>query len=148
VDNRTWVVLADEASAKLYESKAAERNWKLVAEMSHPESRAKESELVSDKPGRVQQSEGYRSAMEPPTPRKKVEVDRFAREVAQTLDDAAAKRAFDRLILVAAPPFLGVLRQHLSGRVQKHVVATIEKDYLHLDLREVRERLDVQFETR
>jgi len=144
VDTRTWVVLADAASAKLYESKAGEREWKLVTELSHPEGRAKESELVSDKPGRVQQSSGGKSAMEPPTPRKKVEVDRFAREVARKLDDAAAQGSYERLILVAAPAFLGALRKHLPDRVQKHVAATVEKDYLHLDPREVRERIGEQ----
>ena len=79
---RTWIVLADAATAKVYEPQASRRDWKLIAELAHPESRAKESELGTDEPGRVRQSTtGSRAAMEPPTPRKEVEIEKFAREI-------------------------------------------------------------------
>jgi len=55
VDTRTWIVLADAATARVYEPRADRRDWKLVAELTHPQARAKESELGRDKPGRVKQ---------------------------------------------------------------------------------------------
>lgn len=137
----TWILLADAATARLYESQGAGRGIQLVAELSHPESRARESELVSDKPGRVKQSAGYRSAMEPHTPRKKVEMEHFARQVAKALEDGLNKKAYESLVLVTPPAFLGVLRSVLSERVLHRVSATIEKDYLHLDQTDLRERL-------
>src|SRR5207302_1996007 len=95
VDTRTWIVLADAATAKVYEPQASRRDWKLIAELAHPESRAKESELGTDKPGRVRQSTtGSRAAMEPPTPRKEVEIEKFAREIAKALDDALVRKAY------------------------------------------------------
>jgi len=146
---RTWIVLADAASAKVYEPQASRRDWKLIAELAHPESRAKESELGTDKPGRVRQSTtGSRAAMEPPTPRKEVEIEKFAREIAKALDDALVRKAYDRLVLVAPPEFVGILRKLLSERVERCIATTVEKDYLHLDLPEARERLEHQLEAR
>ncbi len=148
MDTRTWIVLADAASARMYAPQANGRDWTLVAELAHPQGRARESELGRDKPGRVKQSGGGRSALEPHTPRKKVEVEKFARQIAQTLDDALVRKAYDRLVLVAPPAFVGVLRGTLAERVAQRISATVEKDYLHLDPPELRERLRQQLEAR
>lgn len=143
---RTWIVLADAASARLYETIGPHGSWTLIAELQHPESRAKNSELGTDKPGRVKQSKGYRSAMEPPTPPKKVEVRKFARQLAKALDDGLLKEAYERLIIVAPPAYLGVLRTELSERVRARIAALVDKDYLHLDQRQARERLEEQLQ--
>lgn len=148
MDTRTWIVLADASSARVYAPQANGRDWTLAVELSHPQGRAKESELGRDKPGRVKQSAGGRSAMEPPTPRKKVETEKFARQIAQVLDDALVRKAYDRLVLVAPPAFVGVLRGTLAERVARRISATVQKDYLHLDARELRERLLRQLEAR
>ena len=143
---RTWIVLADDASARLYQASGPHGSWALVTELQHAESRAKDSELGTDKPGRVKQSKGYRSAMEPPTPRKKVEVIKFARQVAKALEDGLRKEAYERLILAAPPGFLGMLRGELSERVRGRIAALVDKDYLHLDERQARERLEEQLQ--
>jgi protein required for attachment to host cells len=148
VDAWTWVVLADAATAKLYQPQASGRDWQLISELTHPQSRAKESELGTDKPGRVKQSTGSRAAMERPTPRKRVEVEKFARQIAKTLDDALVRNAYDRLVLVAPAEFVGVLRRVLPERVEARIAATVEKDYLHLDAPTARERLEQQLEAK
>lgn len=145
---RTWIVLADAATARVYEPQAGRRDWKLIAELAHPQSRAKESELGRDKPGRVKQSTGSRAAMEPRTPRKEVEIEKFSRQIAKALDGALVRKAYDRLVLVAPPEFVGVLRATLPERVERRIAATVEKDYLHLDAPEVRDRLEKQLEAR
>ena len=144
METRTWIVLADATSARLYAPGRPHRDWALVAELQHPEGRARDSDLVTDKPGRVKQSKGYRSAMEPPTPPKKVEVKKFARRLAAALEDGLLRDAYERLILVAPPGFLGVLRGELSDRVRGRIAALVDKDYLHLDQRQARERLEAQ----
>ncbi len=139
---RTWILLADAGIARLYESRGGLTGWTLVREFSHPESRHRASQLLSDKPGRVRQYTGQRAAMEPPTPRKKVEADKFARELASALEEGLNKNAFERLVLVTPPAFLGVLREHLAPRVEAKVAEVIEKDYLHLDEQKLKERLE------
>jgi protein required for attachment to host cells len=148
MDARTWIVLADAATARIYEPQADRREWRLVAERTHPESRAKESELRTDKPGRVKQSAGSRAALEPTTPRKEVEMEKFARQIAKTLDDALVRKAFDRLVLVAPPAFVGLLRATLPERVEARISTTLEKDYLHVDPHELRDRLQAQLDAR
>ena len=52
----TWILFADASNARLYQSQAPAHDLSLLRELSHPESRAKEMDLVSDQPGRVRQS--------------------------------------------------------------------------------------------
>jgi protein required for attachment to host cells len=144
VKKGTWIVLADAATARVYEAGSQRDGWTLLSELQHPESRALDSELGSDKPGRVKQAGGSRSAMEPRTPPKKVEIDRFARQLAGALGEGLRKGAYQQLVLVAPPAFLGVLRGHLSERVQARVEAVVEKDYLHIEQREARVLIEGQ----
>jgi protein required for attachment to host cells len=142
----TWILFADASNARLYQSQAPARELTLLRELSHPESRAKEMDLVSDQPGRVRQSRtAARPALEY-TPHKKVEADRFARQLADALERGLDEGAYDRLILVAPPESLGRLRHKLSERVSARIVAEVEKDYLHLEPRELRERLRKQLQ--
>jgi len=145
---RTWILLADAASARLYVSGERPGDWTLLREIEHPESRMRPSELLSDKPGRVKQSSGSRAALEPPTPRKKVEAERFARGLAQALDEGVVSGSCERLVLVAPPAFLGVLRDKLPPRVTARVSDVIEKDYLHLDHLTLKKRLERELEAR
>jgi protein required for attachment to host cells len=148
VDARTWIVLADAAMARVYEPQPGRRDWALIVELEPAQGRAKESELRSDKPGRVKQSAGFRVPMEPHTPRKRVEIETFARQIANALDDALVRRAYDHLVLVAPPELVGVLRSMLPERVERRIAATVDKDYLHLDPPQVRERLEQQLSAR
>lgn len=141
---RIWILLADAGSARLYESRGGRSDWTLVREFSHPESRLRESELLSDKPGRVRQSTGKRTAMEWRTPRRKVEAEKFARELARSLEALVDGATPDRIVLVTPPTFLGLLREKLAPRVQARVSSVIEKDYLHLEPPELKERLHDQ----
>ena len=86
--------------------------------------------------------------MEPHTPRKKVEAERFAREIAQALDENVVSGACERLVLVAPPAFFGVLRDKLPLRVAARVTDVIEKDYLHLDQPTLKKRLEKALEAR
>jgi len=145
---RTWILLADAASARLYLSGERPGDWTLLREIEHPESRMRASELLSDKPGRVKQSTGSRAALEPHTPRKKVEAERFARQLAQVLDEGVVSGACERLVLVTPPAFLGVLRDKVPPRVAARVSDVIEKDYLHLDQPTLKKRLERELEAR
>ena len=61
---------------------------------------------------------GVRHAFEPPHGYHKLEKHRFMATLADALDDACGRRAFDDLILVAPCRSLGELRGLLSKRVQ------------------------------
>ena len=71
---------------------------------------------------------GVRHAFEPPHDYHKLEKHRFMATLADALDDACGRRAFDDLILVAPRRSLGELRGLLSKRVQGSVRQEVAKD--------------------
>lgn len=92
-------------------------------------------EIVSDAPGRAYDSAGQgRHALESPTDPKRHNQQAFAREIAAHIDSAAARNAFDRLVLVAAPQMLGELRHGLSNSAKAKVSGELPKDLTHLPL--------------
>jgi protein required for attachment to host cells len=134
VKTRAWIVLADPASARLYETDGLHGSWKLVGELAHPEGRAAEWELGVDTPGRGKQSQR--------------DLEKFSIELAKTLEHGLAKRAYEQLVLVVPSAFLGVLREKLSHRVLASIANVVERDYLHMDERKARERLEEQLQAR
>ncbi len=53
---------------------------------------------------------------------------RFARQVAAELDAARRRDSFDRIVLIAGPAFIGLLRSALSEAVRATLVAEVRKD--------------------
>jgi protein required for attachment to host cells len=125
-------VLADSASARLYETDGLHGSWKLVAELAHAEGRNPEWELGVDTPGRGKQS--------------RTNLEKFSIELAKTLEHGLAKRAYEQLVLVAPSAFLGILREKLSDRVLARIANVVERDYLHMDERKARQRLEEQLQ--
>ncbi len=56
---------------------------------------------------------------------------RFARQVAAELDGARLRDGFDRIVLIAGPAFIGLLRSALSEPVRATLVAEVRKDLVH-----------------
>ncbi len=126
---RTWVVVCDASRARLFRL-GPQRQWQLIRELEHPESRAKGRDILTDRP-----------AMEPTKPLHEVESERFAHEIAKTLEKSLAENAYDRLVLVAPPHFLGLLRATINHTVAKRVELTLDKDYTALQPKDLAERV-------
>lgn len=126
----TWVVVADGAKARIFRVARAERRFELVSEMSSADARRKSSELMTDRQGRATDASGVgqRSAMDAPTDPQRHEKERFARQLAEALEEALNARRFEKLLLVAAPQALGDLRATLDSRVRDRVEEEIDKD--------------------
>ena len=60
---------------------------------------------------------------------------------AQRIGEGHAKKAFDALILVAPPHFLGLLRKNIDAASMKCVKASIHKEFTQLDDETIRQRL-------
>ncbi len=140
-----WILVSDASRSKLFTTELPENAWSLVEAFDHPEGRETSREIrPSSPPGRMLQNKttgGSRSSMVPRTTPKEAEAERFAHELSQHLEKAAAKRQFDVLVLVAPPHFLGVLHGALGRQSAKCLRATVNKDLSKLDGVELRERL-------
>ena len=65
----------------------------------------------------------------------------FVEHVASYLDQALKQNKFDRLILVAPPKPLGMLRKVLTDNVKNVTTLELEKDYVNHSLKDIQEQL-------
>lgn len=138
----TWIVVANASLARLYFNNGPKKGLQLFKELNHPESRKKASDLVSDRPGHSPGSGNGQGAFVPATDPKQHEAERFALELSKELEHGRAANHYERLIMVASSPFIGVLNQRLSGHVRSLVSETIEKDYTRATPRELTGHLE------
>ena len=99
-------------------------------------------ELKTDRPGQTASSAGGGPrAMAVEVEPKKQERIRFAKMIAERLERARVANAFERLVLVGAPAFLGLLRESMGAALRSQVSLEVNKDYVTLRPRELRSRL-------
>ncbi len=130
----TWLIVANASQATIYETEKNPKTLKLIKEYLHPASRAKGSELASDRPGHFQQEARGREgtthgAFNEQINPKDYEHERFAIELAKDLDAGRTANDYDDLIIIASPHFHGLLNKHLNEQVAGMVSRHIDKDY-------------------
>ncbi|WP_413439389.1 host attachment protein [Sulfuriferula sp. GW1] len=138
----TWIVVANASLARLYTNNGPKQGLQLLKELNHPESREKASELVSDRPGHNPGTGNGHGSFVPATDPKQHEAERFAQELSKELECGRASNHYERLIMVASSPFIGVLNQRLTGHVRNMVSDTIEKDYTRATPKELSGHLE------
>jgi protein required for attachment to host cells len=129
----TWIMVANASQAKLFAHHGPNKGLELVKEMTHPESREKAANLVSDRVGNFQGSGSYAQATSP----KDHEAERFAQEVSEALEHGRVSNAYEHLVLIASAPFLGVLNGRLPQQVKHKISESINKDYTQLTAKEL-----------
>jgi len=131
----TWIMVANASQAKLFAHRGPKRGLELIKELLHPESREKTSNLVSDRSG-AYGGPGHGAVGQPADP-KHHEAERFAQEVSKELEAGRVKNAYDRLILVASAPFMGLVNHHLPSQVRSKLSESIDKDYTRVPVKEL-----------
>lgn len=130
---KTWIVLADGMHARILqqERRGAPLAPALDHEMVDPAVHGFSRDFKSDAPGRAfDTGSGGRHAMEPRTDPKVHEKQLFARRVAALVNEAAARRKFDQLVLVAPPKTLGELRTQLGDLAKRLIIGEIDRDLI------------------
>lgn len=126
---RTWILIADGARARVLVHRGVALGLEPVEGMAMTFDHRRARDIGSDKPGRSFESVGAtRHAVSPHTDPERNEEKRFAHEIAERLDKEAERVSFDRLVLVAPPTMLGDLRNALTPRLSALVSATLDKD--------------------
>ena len=137
-----WVLVANQAEAAIYSMDRLRGSLVPVETLRHAAGRARAQDLISDAPGRVQDRVGpARHSMEPDVGFKAEETRRFARKIVDNLMLGLQQENFERLILVAAPAFLGVIRKELSAQLAEVVIEEISKDMVGRDMKEIQEQM-------
>lgn len=133
-----WILVANASTAKLFANHGPKKGLQLVKELSHPESRQKNADLVTDRAGFVQGGGSGQPATEP----KQHEAQSFAQELAQELQNGRTGKQVSRIILVAPPAFLGLLNAQLDGPTAQIVSDRFEKDYTKASDKELAAHLE------
>ncbi|MGL1833784.1 host attachment protein [Rhodocyclaceae bacterium SMB388] len=137
----TWILVANASLARLYENLGPNKGLKLIKELIHPESRFKNSELVTDRPGAMASVGNGHGAKQPQTQPKEHEARVFAQELAQELYHGRTRNAFGRAVVVAPPAFMGLLNTVLDHPTAQLITDRFEKDYTKSTEPQLKERL-------
>ncbi len=137
-----WVVVATSARCRIFSQKAHAAPLEPVSEFDDPTARLKPGEINSDRPGRTFDSNGKgRHAMGSTVNPVEQRSIRFAKQVAERLDRARQRNRFSRLVLVADPKFLGLLRHGLNPATRSRLTAEIGKNLATEDPGTIRDHL-------
>ena len=140
--SRIRIVVADQAEAIFYDTPSLQAQPKEVAHISDPLAHQHDREFSSDRPGRSYESVGgQRHAIEREEDPRLREAVRFAKRISRRLDEARRKGEYDELIVVAGPPFLGLMRKQMSRPTRERVVHEIRKDLVHSPVESLRRHL-------
>lgn len=126
---KTWILVANACQARIYCRNGIKQELVLVKEMVHPESRMKNSDLVSDRPGYMPGVGNGHGSKQPQADPKQNEALHFAQELAHMLNQGRCSQQFERIVLVAPPAFMGLLGEKIDVQTAKLVADKLSKDY-------------------
>jgi protein required for attachment to host cells len=126
----TWILSANASRARLFEVVPHADAPREIADFSNAPGRAHERDLQTDASGRLygkgERMQGH-ATVEGSVAEH--ETERFAEALRDYLAREHAQHRFSQLWIVAAPAFLGRLRQNLPRALEPCVEFTLDKDY-------------------
>jgi protein required for attachment to host cells len=136
---KVWIVVAESARARILSQEKSRAPLIEQEDLVHPASKQQPHDLTSDRTGRAISSaqHGPRHAMQQQTDPQRNEMEKFARQVADRLDRARRDGAFDELVLVAPPRFLGALTAHLGDATLAAVTKRIANNLVRHSLADI-----------
>ncbi len=121
---KTWVLVADRSRARIFSIAKPNAPLTELEDLVHPEARAHEGDLTTDRPGRSPDHNALGNA----NSARDEQAQEFAREIAQRLEKGRVHGELERLLVVAAPDVLGMLRKTMNGNLAKIVTLEIDKN--------------------
>jgi protein required for attachment to host cells len=138
----TWVAVIDSNNAHFYgkgpELCLGDLNHTLTARPIRDDPSVGRREL-----GRVHDRVGdKRHIIEPHTDDKTQKDKQFTKEVATYLESALQEQKYNRLVVIAPPKILGILRKLLNQSVKDVIVLELDKELTHLTPPQIQEHLE------
>ena len=137
----TWLVVADNSRARIFTVDSRMGPIQEIESIVHTEARLHEQNMTSDLPGKGNGNGAGGHAYQDEVSPKEQENINFAKKIASELDTARKNNKFKQFVLVAAPAFLGNLRNQLNTQTQKLACFELAKNLSHLNAKEIREHL-------
>jgi protein required for attachment to host cells len=137
----TWIVVADAYRARFFATDDPADPLFEIETLSNPGARLHEGDLVSDRGGRDLGPAGSSHGLDDGAKAKDETANRFAGMICEHLERGRQQGAFERLYVVGAPAFLGLLRKHQSNELRGLVTDEIAKDLTTQTAKAIRDRL-------
>lgn len=134
----TYIVVADAARARIFTRDALTLEEK--ESLVHAEGRLHEGDLITDRRGgdvHESMSTTSRSSAGEEGTASQHENALFAKQITQRLYTARTDNQISKLIVVAPPKFLGLLREKLDAPTQKLIIHTLSKDLTKATLSDI-----------
>lgn len=142
--NAHWVIVANELQASVYARDTRREPLKEMFSMHNELGRKKTQEILSDRDGRSFDSFGngrHAITNEKSGPRQHA-AQVFATQIAQRISQAVHERSCRDYALIAAPKFLGLLRQALTSKCTLQPSQSVAKDVVDQDTTVLQNLLD------
>jgi len=140
-----WIVVAESSRAKIYVTDSSAKKLREIDGFIHSDSRLHAHDITSDLPGRNVGRDGSHHALEGETGIKEEEAALFAQQIDKYLLAGRNEKQFNKLVLIAPPACLGLLRRHMDAQVAKLVVYELHKNLVKSDIAEIRKHLPTHF---
>ena len=143
-DKAFWVVVADESQAIVYARERKTGPMREFAKLANEDGRKKPGELVSDRGGRAFDSMGqgrHAMAKEKSGPKQHA-AEMFAKDIAERIGKAVHSGRCRGYALVAAPRFLGLLRDAVETSCHTQPYKTVAKEVVGKDVDFIRRLID------
>ena len=140
----TWIIVADESAAIVYERKSKRGALTQLFEMTNEAGRKRTGEFLADRGGRSYDSHGpgrHTLAKEKVDPKLHA-AQAFARKIAKRIVNAVREGKCQEIALIATPRFLGVLRDALSRSGKIDPALSIDKEMVGKDAAAIQKLLD------
>jgi protein required for attachment to host cells len=125
------IVVADERQAAFYDLFRPSGPLEVVGGVENEAGGKRDFDLESDRPGRRSGGMGQHHDVDGERSSAHHELTLFARAVAHRLYEERNRREFDKLVLMAPPKMLGMLRQAMPSTCKDAIASEIAKDLLH-----------------
>ncbi|MGH8177159.1 MAG: host attachment protein [Steroidobacter sp.] len=135
------VVVADEREANFFDAAKFGAPLSARGTIENPAGGLKDIDLETDREGRRFGGTGHHHGVDGERSTERHETEQFARAVARRIDEDRVKHEFDKLVIVAGPRMLGLLRQELPETCRNVLAGEIPKDLLHHGTDAIREAL-------
>ncbi|MES2191417.1 MAG: host attachment protein [Pseudomonadota bacterium] len=136
-----WILIANASHARLLEHRPG-KPLTLLQTFEHPQSRRKAGELGTTKAGHEFGASGFAgAAYYSRVNAKDKEQIRFARELAEMLEQEARQNTFQAVSLFASSPFLGELKQELGDMTAQLLTTACDIDLTRVGLVELAPRI-------
>lgn len=136
-----WILIANASHARLLQQEPG-APMVVLAAFEHPASRQHSAALGDDKAGRELSGRGFGgAAFEPRTDAQTKEHLRFARELADRLEEGARSARCESISLFASSPFLGELKHALGEHTRAMLAHSRDVDLTHVGLAEIERRI-------